>query len=203
MFGNYQPQHEDIVLPLDCGAQRHPVRLVFLHKAVHVTGRSIEPASGHFYYLAVRKLMKSVLHLESVQMAKLRYEQGAPVYAQLLMNGVSAQTFDAVAAIPTSDPTVQDPYKHAFKQRWTDAPDLSPYLSRSASSTDEVPCEERLDGTTFRPPPALPSTGRILLIDDVLQSGVSAASALRAIERVWTDVSLQFTLCCPLWIVHQ
>ncbi len=204
LFGeNYQAQHEDVVLPIRCAVPTYCARLVFLHKAVHVKGRSIESTSREFYYLAVRKLMRSLLNLESVQLSKRKYEQHASVYAELLVNGLTGDAFDAVAAIPTSDKTVQEPYLRAVEKRWPDVTNLNSFLSRSASSTDRVSCEERLNGTTFQPPTNLENKARILLIDDVLDSGVSAAAVIRAISRVGSDVTRQFTICCPLWITHQ
>lgn len=203
MFSNCQPQHEEVVLPFRCGTPCHPVRIVFLHKAIHIQGKSIAPNSGDFYYLAVRKLMKQVRRSITVQQARSRYEKAAPAYARTLISGLSTVEYDAVAAIPTSEEGIQAPYLHAVRESRPDVLDLSPHLIRTASSTDDVSCEERLEGSIFRPPADMPKARSVLLLDDVIDSGISAAAAIRAIERAWNDESLQFALCCPLWIVHQ
>jgi predicted amidophosphoribosyltransferase len=147
--------------------------------------------------------MKGLLHLDTVRLAKCTYEQNAAIYADSLVNGLIGDSFDAIAAIPTSDRKAQEPYFRSIEDRWPGIMDLSPFLIRSASSTGGVPCEQRLDATTFQPPTNVQSKTEILLVDDVLDSGVSAAAVIRAIKRVWREVTPTFTICCPLWITHQ
>ena len=94
----------------------HVVKIVFLVRAVHVEGQSLESACGDFYYLAVRKLMKGLLHFDTVRLAKCTYEQNAAIYADSLVNGLIGDSFDAIAVIPTSDRKAQVPYFRAIEQ---------------------------------------------------------------------------------------
>jgi hypothetical protein len=203
MFGSYQPKIESVALPFGCVAPTDAARLVYLHKARHESGKSIASASGHFYFLAVRKLMKPLLDLSTVQASKAAYEQAAPIYAELLAALPAIGSFDAVATIPTGDLTVLAPYEEAIHRRSISAQILSPYLQRSGSSTDNIPCEERLERTTFDPLPGMVPSAHVVLIDDVIDSGVSAAAAIRAFKRIWKDTDLRFTVVCPLWITHE
>ena len=88
----------------------HAVKIVFLVRAVHVEGQSFESAGGDFYYLAVRKLMKGPLHLDTGDWRSAHTKQNAATYADSLVNGLIGDSFDAIAAIPTSDRKAQEPY---------------------------------------------------------------------------------------------
>lgn len=199
---NISPQRTEILLPFALQPQVL-METFFLCKIEQRRGVSIQAQAGVFYYPAARKLMKGLLTSETVQVAREKYEGKLAELSRVLMSIVPAVKFDAVACVPSSEPESLAPYRDAFQGLNPSAFDLSAYLIRppETSSTDDVTPENRLRAIVFAPPKEVAAVGRVLIIDDVLDTGVSAAAVAIAIKGQWPAVSA-FGLACPAWIVH-
>jgi hypothetical protein len=199
---NLTPQRAELLLPFASQPQVL-METFFLCKIEQRSGVSIQAEAGVFYYPAARKLLKGLLNFETVQLAKRQYEGKLPELSHTLMSIVPAAEFDAVACVPSSAPEFLAPYRDAFRELNPSVVDLTVYLSRppGTTSTDDLAPEIRLFATVFAPPADVAAGGRVLIIDDVLDTGVSAAAVAIAINRKWPAVST-FGLTCPAWIVH-
>jgi predicted amidophosphoribosyltransferase len=202
MLMHITPSCAALVLPF-APQSEVPMETFFLCKIEQRQGVSIQGHAGVFYYPAARRLMKQMLNFETVQLAKKEYERNLPTLSHALMSIIPAAEFDAIACVPSSEPEFLVPYRRAFQQFNPLAVDLSAYLSRppGTTSTDEVPPETRLHATVFAPPADVPAVRRIIVIDDVLDTGVSAAAVAISIRAQWPMVS-SFSLACAVWIVH-
>jgi adenine/guanine phosphoribosyltransferase-like PRPP-binding protein len=59
-----------------------------------------------------------------------------------------------------------------------------------------------LHGVTFEPWADLSGIRAFLLIDDVLDTGVTIAAMINAIQKT-ANRPLRYGVACPLWITHR
>jgi predicted amidophosphoribosyltransferase len=199
---NFIPQQATLLFPFASPPPQVLMETFFLRKIERHNGISTEPQAGVLYYPVVRKLMMKRLHNSlAVADARIKYEGKLTELSQSLMSIAPAMEFDAVVCVPSSDPKSLFPYRDAFQQLNPSAVDLSKYFSRppATSSTDNITPENRLSATKFVPPVDVAPVRRVLIVDDVLDTGVSAAAVAIAIKRKWAAVTT-FGFTCAVWM---
>jgi hypothetical protein len=195
----YTPKRRALLFPLTGGQPAHPAELFFLHTFEQVKGISVERESGWFYYLALRKLFKGM----NAEATQAHYERHLMLLVPALMDSIPRE-FDALACAPSSSPETLAPYRDQYLSRSPEVVDLSSAVSRDPdlSSTAEATCARRLHGVTFEPWADLSGIRAILLIDDVLDTGVTIAAMINAIQET-ANRPLRYGVACPLWITHR
>jgi hypothetical protein len=165
------------------------------------------PASkaGCLRYLADRKLYEKLGPTIDWQAARAEYDRHLPLLARTLAELIPAG-LDAIACVPSS--ALEDiiaPYRDSIAKRLPHLTDLTNSLAQQPGSGSDSgrSATERLDAMTFTPPSdRSASFHKVLLVDDVFQSGVSLASAALAIQK-HTPHQLEFVAACALWVVPE
>jgi len=159
--------------------------------------------AGSLRYLSNRKLYKKAPLATQAENDLARYNRDAPAFASRLSELIPPG-LDAIACVPSSVLTdIILPYREPIIKRFPNLTDLTCFLEQQqGNSSDGDRTEtERLKAMRFTPPVGWPgSVNKILLVDDVWQSGTSLPSAAVAINEK-TPYPLEFIAACPLWVV--
>src|SRR5262245_61942958 len=121
MVHRYRSTAESVTLPFRCGEPIYQVSLISLHKAFlpkNTLPKRAFSECGNFYYLAAGRSHRQRSNppvSDNIQGLKESYEQVAQTYAEVLARSVDG--FDAIVAIPTSEPSVLTPYVNALAAR--------------------------------------------------------------------------------------
>jgi hypothetical protein len=184
--------------PLSDGEAARQADFFFLHTVEQVQGTSVERESGWFYYLALRRLFKGM----NFETSQAFYERHLGLLVPALMDSIPTD-FDALACAPSCSPETLAPYRDRYLSRSPKVVDLSASFSRDCglSSTAHATRDRRLHGTTFEASADLCGVCTLLLVDDVLDTGVTIAAMINAVEKN-LGRPLKYGVACPLWITH-
>jgi len=132
-----------------------------------------------------------------------RYISHADEYAATLMDGAHEDDVGAFICVPTKRPTFMAPYRSAYLRKNPAAIDLTDRLTApfTWSSTSTATAEERAAELSFEPPDGSSPSQHILVVDDVLHSGTSAAAVMMRVAKWNLICDVRLSLACALWMV--
>lgn len=129
------------------------------------------------------------------------YKKCEQEFVKALVSRIDQIAFDAIVCVPSSRPELQAPYRDAILLLKPGVADYSSCISRVNdgidSSTDKT-FEERVDNFQLDID-SLPDDVKLLVIDDILRTGSSAAAVMKRFQITNASVS-SFSLVCALWI---
>lgn len=128
------------------------------------------------------------------------YRRSVPSFAGQLTRALADCHFDAILSPPSSRADA-DAYRAAFATQHPTAMDLTNAFSRSGKvkSGPGTSLPELIADLAFSPPTGIGNCQTILIVDDVLGDGKTAAAIIERLKpHVPRDAT--FTLACPLWV---
>ena len=203
----YTAQRDSVSVPFS-----QPQMVVTLHYLAKVVGVSVTEC-GPLYVLqgarngVLAKLRRGDCGEGRQQWADELFEQyisHTDEYAATLMDGAHEDDVSALICVPTKRPTFIAPYRSAYLRKNPAAIDLTDRLNAPLtwSSTSTATAEERAAQLGFEPPDGFSPGQHILVVDDVLHSGTSAAAVMMRVAQ-WNPLcDVRFSLACALWMVH-
>jgi hypothetical protein len=132
---------------------------------------------------------------------RLNYLRNLPYFCLELVQGLARECFDFVVSPPSRFPHAA-PYRSAFLREWGPAHDLSDcFVRRSESYAGSgASFASHCRALDFRGDADLRACRSILIVDDILWRGVTAAALLFHLQRRGLPRSARIALACPLWI---
>jgi len=203
---NYRRQHTLTRLPLSVTPS---VELFALDKR-----SQSDVHESPFYYLqslrnGVLGRLQSGAGGDGLQMKARLWEETyirqAPTFANDLADFVASSCstgFDLLASVPTTREALLLPYCQAFARRFPSASNSTGSLVRVETwdSSKAISIDECIKAVHFKQEPQSRPADRILVIDDVLASGKSAAVVIEFLRRHYDPSPTYFAVACPLWI---
>jgi predicted amidophosphoribosyltransferase len=123
------------------------------------------------------------------------------LFAELLASSFAREAFDCVVSPPSRFDHAR-PYREAILRRMPGAVDLTGDFTRRegtyAGCGHSLPALRR--ALAFRPRLPLRSQTSVLIVDDILWQGKTAAAVLHHLRRAGLPDSARIALACPLWI---
>src|SRR5437870_9004132 len=119
-------------------------------------------------------------------------------FAMSLSAAIQCYQFDAIVCVPTKRPWLQNPYRQAILRINPDAIDYTSRISIIDLNFIGTTLDERVSNLKLEIE-AVPTDLRLLVIDDVLTAGLSAAAVMHRF-RLSGAGGDSFRLAFPLWI---
>ncbi len=203
----YEPKHEPAGLPFDIPAAA--TTLYYLHKTAgaDITG------SGPLYILqaarngVLQRLREGIEGESKRRWAESlfgEYVDRAPEFGSLLMAATPKDQVSAIVCVPTKRKRFMAPYRIAAATICDKALDLTDYLSAQTgwSSDETLPLDKKITQLDFRPAENLDPGNHLLVVDDVINSGASAAAVIQKVTGHYAPTAFTLTVACPLWIAR-
>jgi hypothetical protein len=158
--------------------------------------------AGELYYLQVVRQFPWLLESELMAARCQAYLDHVSAFAVQLVSAAGVDDCDAMVGVPTNRGELLRPYLEAARTVHAGIVDVTPLVHRDpdAGSTSEFSFAERqarheVTGT-------LPPMHRLLIIDDFLATGESAAQVIELVRR-HTNPTPEFVIAAPLWVPHK
>jgi predicted amidophosphoribosyltransferase len=125
------------------------------------------------------------------------------LFKQILVNdlaGAITPEVDALVVVPSESDEMLD-YRDAILRQHSNIVDISSRVQRAhnISSTSGHNCEERMNAMTYTPSASDNILRRLLILDDVVDTGCSIASLVKALYDN-LNLNLQFAAACLVWM---
>ena len=194
------PQQMLDSIELDTPEGRIPAELVYL--AAYSAASGVAPS--HLRVLGYLHKSKSPIWQGPLTEHEGReYERQLPCLERAFAAALPDRLFDSLVSAPSSRPDLVDPFAQAARQRFPQAYDLTPFISREGRvrSGTGASFQEILKATRFEvPPTTVASGGCLLIVDDVFSTGRTAAVLARVLTGLLGAVSI--VVACPLRTVQ-
>lgn len=114
-------------------------------------------------------------------------------------------TVDAVISPPSSYPEHAEPYRRAILAKHPQAIDLSDSVSRKmkVSSGAGASLADVLSSLEYQPGIRLNDFKHIVIVDDIMNRGVTAAALASLLQAQGLSVQCAVTIACPLWLIPK
>lgn len=184
----YTPHAESIGLPIAGAAINADVHCLFKPQTFEALYQS------PLYYLQeIRRRGKVPNSWHAMEYSRCETE-----FAMSLSAAIQCYQFDAIVCVPTKRPWLQDPYRQAILRINTDAIDYTSRISTIDPNFVGITLDQRVRNLKLEIE-AVPTDLSLLVIDDVLTTGLSAAAVMHCF-RLSGARGDSFRLAFPLWI---
>lgn len=174
-------------------------------QVVHIRKARLD--AGPFTCLqAVRQPHFSDMPFEDLPGAK-EYLAMVPIYtarlSDLFRDGAGVGPVDAILSPPSSRPELSNPYRRCISDKQPLACDLTHSFQRAKDApraADGATLQKVVDSLAYSPCNKEPSFKRIVIVDDVLKSGVTVAAIVHHLRTIGLPPSCEVFVVCPLWL---
>jgi predicted amidophosphoribosyltransferase len=132
---------------------------------------------------------------------RTNYEQCLPSYL-IKFAGHFDDEMGAIVSPPSSRPRLLDPYRAALLKKFPRALDLTDAFTDTSkpSSGLGTSFEHLVTAISYKPLGNEPALKSLVIVDDVLASGRTAAAVIQKLTDAGLPQNCQITVACALWV---
>ncbi len=133
--------------------------------------------------------------------AERRYRAMLPMWTRRLAAEIDGP-ISAILSPPSSRPELVRPYRDELLRKFPTAPDLTDRFQRTGTlrAGEGATVEQLIAATTYTPQHDEPGFDVVLIVDDVLAAGTSAALCLALLRTAGLRVDATLRVAAPLWL---